>query len=374
VPASDPRISTALWLALIYGGFIAYASLYPFTGWSLGPVSLTEWLMLPMPRWRVPFDIWANFLGYVPLGALLYTGAVRSGLRAWRAALLAVAVPMALSYVVEVAQHGLPGRFPSLLDWELNSAGAAAGVVLAFALGLLRLGDGARARWFAQDSGGALALLVVWPASLLFPTPLPMGLGPAWERVREGLLVLLDGVEWAEPLMQALAEIPPPLQRLPALLEALGTTLGLLAPVLLAYAVMPPGWRRLVLAVVLLLAGLGGATASAALNFGPAHALAWVGPLVWPAVAVAALGALVLVGTGRRLAAALVLVAVLLLMVLVAQAPADPYFASSVQAWEHSRYVRFHGLAQWLGWLWPVAAAAWCVGRLVRRPLPTMGP
>jgi len=62
------------------------------------------------------------------------------------------------------------------------------------------------------------------------------------------------------------------------------------------------------------------------------------------------------------------------LMVLVAQAPADPYFASSVQAWEHSRYVRFHGLAQWLGWLWPVAAAAWCVGRLVRRPLPTMGP
>lgn len=371
--APDPRISTAFWLALICGGFIAYASLYPFTGWSLGPVSLTEWLTLPMPRWRVPFDIWANFLGYVPLGALLYTGAVRSGWRVWAAALLAVALPMALSYTVEVAQHGLPGRFPSLLDWQLNSAGAAAGVALAYALGLLRLGGSARARWFAQGSGGALALLVVWPASLLFPTPLPMGLGPAWERVREGLLALLDGAEWAAPLAQALADIPPPLQRLPALLEALGTTLGLLAPVLLAYAVMPPSWRRLVLAAALMLAGLGGATASAALNFGPSHALTWVGPLVLPAVALAALAALLLVRVGQQLAAALALVVVVLLVVLVAQAPADPYFASSVQAWEHSRYVRFHGLAQWLGWLWPVAVAAWCLGRLVRRALPTMG-
>lgn len=370
--AADRRTSTAIWLALICGGFIVYASLYPFTGWRMGPVPLTEWLALPMPRWRVPFDIWANLLGYVPLGALLYTGAVRSGWRAWTAALLAVAVPMALSYAVEVAQHGLPGRFPSLLDWQLNSAGAAAGVVLAYALGLLRLGDGARARWFEQGSGGALALLVVWPASLLFPTPLPMGLGPAWERVREGLLALLDGVDWASPFAQALAEIPPPMQRLPVLLEALGTTLGLLAPVLLAYAVMPLGWRRLVLATALLLAGLGGATASAALNFGPSHALTWVGPMVLPALVAAALAALLMVRVGRRLAAALGLVAVLLLMVLVAQAPADPYFASSVQAWEHSRYVRFHGLAQWLGWLWPVAAAVWCLGRLVRRPLPTM--
>jgi hypothetical protein len=55
------------------------------------------------------------------------------------------------------------------------------------------------------------------------------------------------------------------------------------------------------------------------------------------------------------------------LLVLVHQAPTDPYYAQSLQAWEQGRWVRFHGLAQWVGWLWPFAAIGWLLTRLSAR-------
>jgi hypothetical protein len=51
----------------------------------------------------------------------------------------------------------------------------------------------------------------------------------------------------------------------------------------------------------------------------------------------------------------------------VAQAPDDPYFAQSLKAWEQGRFVRFHGLAQWVGWLWPYVAMGWMLSRLGTR-------
>jgi hypothetical protein len=55
-------------------------------------------------------------------------------------------------------------------------------------------------------------------------------------------------------------------------------------------------------------------------------------------------------------------------VLLVARAPADPYFALSLQRWEQGRFIRFHGLAQWIGWLWPYAAGVWLLGRLGSPP------
>ena len=48
---------------------------------------------------------------------------------------------------------------------------------------------------------------------------------------------------------------------------------------------------------------------------------------------------------------------------LVAQAQQDPYFAASLQLWEQGQFIRFHGMAQWVGWLWPYAALAWLLRR-----------
>ena len=55
------------------------------------------------------------------------------------------------------------------------------------------------------------------------------------------------------------------------------------------------------------------------------------------------------------------------LVALVAHAPADRYFADSLQAWEQGRFVRFHGAAQWVGWLWPYAALAYLLSRVAAR-------
>jgi hypothetical protein len=35
-----------------------------------------------------------------------------------------------------------------------------------------------------------------------------------------------------------------------------------------------------------------------------------------------------------------------------------------LQSWEQGRFVRFNGLAEWLGWLWPYAAIALVLGRI----------
>jgi hypothetical protein len=142
------------------------------------------------------------------------------------------------------------------------------------------------------------------------------------------------------------------------LAEGALTAFGLLAPCLLAYTVTRPGWRRLVLVLGAATLGLATTTLSTALNFGPQHVMAWMTPSTLPAFAAAIVLASLAFRVSRRGAAALGLVSVTALLVLSAQAPTDPYFADSLQAWEQGRFIRFHGVAQWLGWLWPYALLA----------------
>jgi hypothetical protein len=43
-------------------------------------------------------------------------------------------------------------------------------------------------------------------------------------------------------------------------------------------------------------------------------------------------------------------------MAWILQAPSSPYFAQTLHAWEQGRFIRFNGIAQWLGWAWPYGA------------------
>ena len=72
--------SSAVPLAALYAALVVYASLYPFTGWRhpLGLASLAAY-SLPWPHRWTAFDVVANLLGYLPLGALVCAGLVRSG-------------------------------------------------------------------------------------------------------------------------------------------------------------------------------------------------------------------------------------------------------------------------------------------------------
>ena len=151
------------------------------------------------------------------------------------------------------------------------------------------------------------------------------------------------------------------------LFRSLGVALALLGPCLLAYAVTWPGWRRWLAALLLAASGLAATTLSAAMNFGPSHALGWLTPEVLPALALALALAVPLAWASPRAAAALGLVVLSAQCSLVAQFPADPYFAVSSLAWEQGRFIHFYGLAQWVGWLWPPAAIAWLLARVASK-------
>ncbi len=53
-------------------------------------------------------------------------------------------------------------------------------------------------------------------------------------------------------------------------------------------------------------------------------------------------------------------------LALLNQAPGNAYYALTLQAWEQGRFIRFNGLAQWIGWLWPYAVLAYGLLRLSR--------
>ena len=372
LPASvpvHPRESSALTLTIVFTGLVIYASLYPFAGW-FWPAGqpLSALLVLRWPRYHGGFDDWSNFVGYMPLGALVYASALRRGRSALAAGAIAGVFPSALSWTMEFTQHFLPGRYPSMMDWTLNSLGAVAGLSLAIAVHSAGAGvrwSTLRERWFLPHSGATIALLVLWPVGFLYPGTVPFGLGVSWERLQEAAYDLLNDhplASWFDWLWASLGENSAPMSKAA---EGFAVALGLLGPCMVAFAIMRPGWRRAVLVPVAVVVGLAANTLSAALNFGPVHALGWVTSTVPVGLALGGVVALALVFIGQRPAAALGLVALSVSVALVAQAPSDPYYADSLQQWEQGRFIHFHGLAQWVGWLWPFAAGATLFGRLV---------
>jgi VanZ family protein len=362
-------------LALAYAMLIVYASLYPFEGWRWPPGrEALAMLWLPPALHQSGFDVWSNVLGYLPLGLLAALALLRSGWRARHALPLALLLAAALSLACEWTQNLLPARVPTREDFALNSAGAALGVLLAWGLhwggggGVVESWSRVRRRWFSGEAGYALALLALWPLALLFPSPMPLVLGHGAERARQALNEVLDGVAWAEPVA-ALLQSPLGSGRPPSpLAEFMATALGLLAPVVVAFVVAPRLVPRLALALGALLLAVAAMTLSTALNFGPQHALAWLGPHTTSALAVGLVMALVCLPMPPRLVAGVGLVAITALATLAAQAGADPYLLQSLAGWEQGRFVRFHGLAQWLGWLWPYLALVWLLTRLTARP------
>ncbi len=368
LPAPLPRRrSSASLLALAYAALVVYASLYPFWPWSLPPALAGESLLsLPWPRYWGGVDLWANLLGYLPLGLLLFAACMRSGWRLGAGLALALLLPLGLSFGLECLQYLLPRRVPSLLDWLLNSAGAWLGVLLGlllYALGGLTRWHARREHWFVADSAGALALLALWPVGLLAPLPLPLGLGQVLPRVSEAVADAVTGTPWALQWEQR----PPLTLALPPGVETLAVALGLLTPCLLALAIARPGRQRLVLVPGAMLMGLSGMTLSTALNFGPQNASAWLTPSSLPGLGLGALLGLAMCLLSRRAAAAAGLVAVCAQIALVSQAPTNPYLAQTLAAWEQGRFINFYGLVQWLAWLWPFAVLAQLLALLVRR-------
>jgi len=368
------RKSSAWPLAQAYALLIVYASLYPFSGWRDQGIAPWAFLGSPWPRYWTGFDLAANTAGYAPLGFLLALAWMRGAVagervRNLRAIALASGWGTLLSLALEALQTYLPSRVPSNLDFGLNALGTILGASLAGALelaGALARWHRFRLRWFVEESRGALALLALWPFALLFPASVPLGLGQVFERLEAAV------AEWLmdTPFLEWLPVRDVELQPLVPGAELICVALGALVPCLLGYSVMRSVGQRAVFAALLLAAGIGATALSAALSWGPSHAWAWLSLPVRLGLVGGLLLALALLPLPRRGCAALVLLALVIHLSLLNQAPASAYFAHTLQTWEQGRFIRFHGLAQWLGWLWPYAVLAYVLVRVSTNEAP----
>lgn len=350
-------------LSWMYAALIAYASLYPFEGWRDQGIAPWVYLTAPLPKYWTRFDVVSNVLGYAPLGFLLALARLR--LRA-RLSAVGVAVILAgmLSLGMETLQSFLPMRVPSNLDALLNVMGALLGAVLArvlLALGWLERWSRFRAHWFVPRSSGALALLATWPLALLFPVPVPFGLGQVLERLEDALAQVLMDTPWLEWLPLREVELQPLLQ----INEVLCMGLGLLLPIMLAYSVVRQTWQRVWSLTLALLVGVGASALSSVLTYGPEHAWEWVAPEVYMGMGLALLTGLLMLRVSARMTLVLALTFLVWQLSMLNNASADVYFSQTVQTWEQGRFIRFHGLIQWLGWLWPYVLLGyllWAVG------------
>lgn len=357
---------SAAWpLALVYVGLIVYASLYPFADWRDQGIAPWAFLGAPLPRYWTGFDVAINVVGYAPLGGLLALSAMRTG-RVRHAVLVPVLVAALLALGMEMLQTYLPARIPSREDWLLDTAGAGCGAIIAVALAKLGAIDRwsqIRARWFVPHARGGLVLLALWPVALLFPPAVPFGIGQVFERLEEFLgeqLVDTPFLEWL-PVRET------ELQPLVPGAEMVCVLLGLLIPSLLGFCVIHQRTRRAALVLMVVLAGVAVSGMSAALSWGPAHAWAWLGLPVQVGMAVAVVLSLVFTLIPWRASAALLLLSLGIYLSLLNQAPASAYFAQTLLAWEQGRFIRFHGLAQWLGWLWPYATLVYVLSLIWQR-------
>jgi VanZ family protein len=354
---------TSAWpLSLLYVGLVVYASLYPFTDWRHQGIMPWAFLGSPWPRYWSGADVAINVLGYVPLGFLLALSRRRSGHLRF-AALTATLVATALSLVMESLQSYLPARVPSQADWALNCLGAGIGAVVAGlmeTLGVIDRWSRFRARWFVPQARGGLVLLALWPLALLFPAAVPFGLGQVFERLEAALAEWLSDTPWLEWLPVRDVELQP----LVPGVEMVCVTLGLLIPCLLGYCIIRQLRHRLLFAGTVFALGLAATALSAALSYGPEHSWAWFGAPARAGMAGALLLAAALLWLPTRASAALLLLALGVYLSLLNQAPTSPYFAQTLAAWEQGRFIRFNGIAQWLGWLWPYAALAYVLARV----------
>ena len=358
---------TSAWpLAAIYAVLIVFASLFPFTGWRAQ--GLEPWMFLaaplPPPYWT-GFDVTSNLIGYAPLGFLLALALLRTGWTrgaVWWAALAG----SLLSLAMEFLQIYLPRRVPSNLDLVLNATGTWLGALLAALLerwGAIDRWSLFRGRWFVPDARGALVLISLWPAALLFPAAVPFGLGQVLERLEAAIEQALEDtpfIDWM-PMRETVLEPLSPGG------EVLCVMLGLLVPSLLGYCVIRHVGRRAVFATGVLVIGVAVTALSAALSWGPAHAWGWLDEPVRVGVWAAAGMAVLLLMLPRRASAAVLLVALVWHLALLNQAPTNVYFAQTLMQWEQGRFIRFYGLGQWLGWLWPYVALLYVLVRVSRK-------
>ena len=180
------------------------------------------------------------------------------------------------------------------------------------------------------------------------------------ERLEDALADALAESPFLEWLPLRDLELQP---MLPAV-EWLCVLLGVWIPCLLGYCIIRTKARRAWFLGWVLVFGVGATALSTALSFGPQHAWIWLSAPVKAALLSAVLLSGALLWVPRRASAALALLALGVDLSLINQTPMGPYFEQTLFSWEQGQFIRFNGLAQWLGWLWPFSTLVYLLSLL----------
>ena len=355
--AAGPRASPVARAALLaYLLLIVYASWFPFSGWRSSGLSPFAFLVLQMPRWWTGFDVMVNIVGYMPFGTLIVL-ALHPRVRGVWAVAVAAVVGLLVSGTMEVVQNYLPSRVPSSLDLLTNAGGCLAGAVLGAWFAPMLLDRSRlyllRQRWFAAHASQGLVLVALWPLAQVYPQNYLFGNGQILPLLSEWLSDWLDTDIDLVTMLRG--DVPMSVEQY-WLSETIITACGMTGAALTLLCLTRRGAPRLSLMLALVGVGIVVKTLASSLFFAPDNAFVWVTP---GAEGGFLIGLIMLAGLAfapqvaqRRLA----VVTLVLSLIVVNTIPANPYFVSTLQAWQQGKFLNFNGAAQFLDMAWPVIA------------------
>jgi VanZ family protein len=332
-----------LYLAGAYTLLAIYGSLYPFADWHDSGAPLTAFLSADWPRYTTTFDIASNIGAYLPLG-FLWVAALRQRLPVVFAVFVSVIIGASLSFSMEVLQHFLPSRVPSVVDFGCNAAGTLIGAVMGGSWGRTMVDggwlDNLRRRLFVAGTMPDAGLLLIWLWLLTQLNP--------------------DTLLFGNGSLRQLLDIPAPLDysagnfiRIEAVIVGTETLAIALMVTSLARSSLPS------LALAVIAAGLAAKSFAFLLMMSGSAGFAWATPGSLGGLAVGLMVWFFATPLQPRWQRALAALSLLVATTLVNIAPENPYLENTFQLWNPGQFLNFHGLTRLASNLWPFLALPW---------------
>lgn len=333
------------YLTIAYLLLVAYASLYPFTGWHAPTPEVREFLTASWPHYITWTDIVLNVLAYVPLG-LLFCLVLLPRLPRLPAAVLAGIAGTGVSLGMEMLQVYLPARIPSNVDLLCNGAGAIIGAAAGAWLGERWVLSGElrrmRERWFEHGTAVDVCflLLTLWLVTQLNAEIWLFGNGDVRYLFPEvtgvtysasSYLLLEGGVAAVNYLGVAL------------MLTAISRSFRAAAASLLLLTLMALGLKSL---------------ASAAL-FIPGNPALWLTPGSMWGLGIGFALWMVLVPFPKPIQVVVATTCLAIGMALVNAAPENPYVSAALSVWQHGHYASMTEMTRTLSSAWSFVAIAY---------------
>jgi len=339
------RSKLVRYLTVAYPLLLAYASLFPFSGWRAPVENATAFILADWPFYLTISDITLNVLAYLPLGLLLTLTFMGRTPRS-AASILGVLAGTLLSLVIELAQGYLPSRIASNVDLLTNGGGTVLGAAAAYMFGERWLLSGElfrlRGRYFlpgaATDYG--FVLLALWLFTQLNAEIWLFGNGDLRHLVPGEVSVSYSAESYRY-------------------LEAGVAALNFAGVAFLVTAIARSFLGAAVSLFVLTAGALALKTIASSALFIFGNPSLWLTPGSLLGLAIGLAMWLLLARAHRSVLIRAAAVCLALGLVVVNLAPENPYLVAALKVWRHGHYVSFNGMTRLLSAVWPFVTLAY---------------